>query len=92
MPLLLGYLTDNVGAHEIGALQGAADTVRTIAAMLGSPLFARLFGHFIEHDVEHIYFNLLFMTACSVLGLLVFSSTLWKRTTEREEIRKAIEI
>jgi hypothetical protein len=48
MPILLGYLTEQVPRSEVGAMQGAADTVRTVASMIGSPLLSRAFGHFIS--------------------------------------------
>lgn len=39
LPVLLGYLSKKVEEHEVGSLQGAADTVRTISTMIGGPLF-----------------------------------------------------
>eukprot|EP01036_Dinobryon_divergens_P027339 gene27339-36101_t len=45
MPMLLGYLTQQVPFEEVGALQGAADTVRTIASVIGSPLISRLLAY-----------------------------------------------
>jgi len=44
LPSLLGFLADQVEPHEVGALQGAADTARTISTAIGTPLISRLFG------------------------------------------------
>lgn len=48
MPILLGLLTRQVAVSEVGALQGAADTVRTIASVVGSPLISRLLAYSIR--------------------------------------------
>lgn len=50
LPMLLGFLTEEVRPHEVGALQGAADTVRTISTMIGSPLLSRCFAYFISQE------------------------------------------
>jgi len=44
LPLLLGHLTNQVSGDEIGALQGAADTVRTISTLVASPLVSWVFS------------------------------------------------
>ena len=38
----------------MGALQGAADTLRTLAAMVGSPLMSRVFGMFLGGKVSSL--------------------------------------
>ena len=37
-----------VSIEEVGALQGAADTVRTVASMISYPLMSRIFAYFIS--------------------------------------------
>lgn len=52
IPSLLGYLSAMVAPYEAGALQGSADTLRTIAAMIGYPLMSKAFAYFMRDDVN----------------------------------------
>lgn len=53
LPVLLGYLSEKVEEHEVGSLQGAADTVRTISTMIGGPLFSRIFAALLSLISRH---------------------------------------
>ena len=48
MPVLLGYLTEQVPRAQVGALQAAAETVRMVAGIIGNPLFAQAFARCIS--------------------------------------------
>jgi hypothetical protein len=57
-----------VPRHEVGALQGAADTVRTVAGIVGAPLISRAFGYCISDGRNVPGGALLFASAFSFLG------------------------
>ena len=40
--------------EEVGALQGAADSVRTISSVIAAPLMTRVFAHFIGASMGSI--------------------------------------
>ncbi len=48
LPATLALLTNQVSAGEKGAVNGAADTVRTLSSALGFPIMTGLFGFFIS--------------------------------------------
>ena len=43
-----GYLSEQVNADEIGALQGAADTVRTMSNMIAYVILSNVFAYCIR--------------------------------------------
>ncbi|CAM9185923.1 unnamed protein product [Chrysoparadoxa australica] len=47
-PAMLAVLNQQVGDTESGAMQGAADTVKTLTTMVASPAMAGFFGYFIS--------------------------------------------
>uniref|UniRef100_A0A7S2XVI5 Major facilitator superfamily (MFS) profile domain-containing protein n=1 Tax=Fibrocapsa japonica TaxID=94617 RepID=A0A7S2XVI5_9STRA len=47
-PALLGLLTNQVPASEVGALQGACETIRALTISVGNPIMAHIFGFFIS--------------------------------------------
>jgi hypothetical protein len=59
-----------VERSEVGALQGAADTVRTVAGILGAPLVSRVFGHCISGGRDFPGGALLVASAFSFLGYI----------------------
>eukprot|EP01039_Chlorochromonas_danica_P001415 gene1415-1539_t len=73
MPILLGHLTHQVGEDEVGALQGACETVRTISSAIASPLFARVFGFGVANAGVIPVGSPLFLSGiCSLTGALAF--------------------
>ncbi len=72
LPMLLGYLTEQVSSDEVGSLQGAADTLRTISAMIGAPLAAKIFAHLIGEDRKFPDGALYFTSIFSMIGFLCF--------------------
>lgn len=52
----------------MGALQGAADTVRTVAGIIGAPLVSRVFGHLISDGRNSPGGALVFASVFSFLG------------------------
>ena len=64
--LLIAFV--QVPRSEVGALQGAADTVRTISGVISAPLISRAFGHFISDGRDYPGGALLIASVFSVLG------------------------
>jgi membrane-associated HD superfamily phosphohydrolase len=64
-----------VGVTESGALQGAADTVRSLANMISNPLMSRAFTHFMylkgTNEKSSIVGGSLFISALSSLMALI---------------------
>ncbi len=56
----------------MGALQGAADTVRTVANMVGSPLFAEVFSRCMAETVQRPHWTLRIISTASFAALLLF--------------------
>eukprot|EP01031_Cornospumella_fuschlensis_P043336 gene43336-52973_t len=77
MPMLLGHLTKQVLGSEVGALQGAGETLRTISSAVGSPVFAGIFAAAIRAGSAGGGVPpgsaLLASAACSALACLIFS-------------------
>lgn len=62
-----------VGEDEVGALQGACETVRTISSAIASPLFARVFGFGVANaGVIPVGSPLFLSGVCSLTGALAF--------------------
>lgn len=75
MPLTLGYLSEQVGDDEVGALQGSADTVRSLASMVGGPLLSRAFAHFSTARSTRLHGgSLLLCSACSLTAFVLYMS------------------
>lgn len=72
IPMILGYMTQQANAGEVGALQGAADTVRTVANMVGSPLFAEVFSRCMAETVQRPHWTLRIISTASFAALLLF--------------------
>jgi hypothetical protein len=68
LALLTACAFPQVPRHEVGALQGAADTVRTVAGIVGAPLISRAFGYCISDGRNVPGGALLFASAFSFLG------------------------
>ncbi|CAN0041571.1 unnamed protein product [Ascophyllum nodosum] len=47
-PSTLAYLSNQVGESEVGALQGTADTAKTLCSVFFGPAMAWIFGYFIS--------------------------------------------
>lgn len=73
MPIILGHLTQQVPANQVGALQGSCETVRTIASALGSPLFAGVFALCLRESEYPVGSALMLCGACSGLGCVLFT-------------------
>ena len=56
----------------MGALQGAADTVRTVSSMVGSPLFAEVFSRCMSEAVRRPHWTLRFISIASISALALF--------------------
>lgn len=69
-----------MSSEEVGALQGAADTARTVAAMLGAPLFAFIFARCIERGRAQEVLRA--MAAMATMGLLCFVGVLGKASAQ----------
>lgn len=77
MPVILGYMSSQVGPASIGALQGAADTIRTISAMLACPTASAVFGYFVRHKELNLPGGAYLLSAVYSLGaFLLFTATL----------------
>lgn len=88
MPLTLGYLSEQVGEDEVGALQGSADTVRSLASMAGGPLMSRAFAYFSSLSSTHLHGgSLLLCSGCSLTAFLLYSYML---STTSSDDRKVI--
>jgi hypothetical protein len=48
LQIKIGYLSEQVDEDEIGALQGAADTVRTMSNMLAYIILSNVFAYCIR--------------------------------------------
>ena len=82
LPMLLGYLSEQVDTSEIGALQGAADTLGTLSGIVGNPLMSKVFAYCLKDEVQIPGGALLLAASCSGLGALIFY------ISEYEEYRK----
>jgi hypothetical protein len=60
-----------VDSGEIGAVQGAAETVRTMATMLSYPITSRVFAHFISDGRAFPEGALYFASAFSLVAAAV---------------------
>ncbi|CAM9425003.1 unnamed protein product [Chrysoparadoxa australica] len=72
-PSLLALASGQVGDSERGAVQGAADTAKTVMLMIFSPAMAALFGYFISSSapIEIIGFNFYIGSALSLAAFVV---------------------
>lgn len=59
---------------QVGALQGAAETVRTIASVIGSPLITGFLAQSIRSSAHPPGMALLVAAAFSLAGFSLFSS------------------
>ena len=66
MPMLLGYLTEQVDNDEVGNLQGAADTLRTISAVIAAPISAKIFSLYL--GLNSASSNVWYRPICEKLG------------------------
>ena len=71
---LLVLLPLQVPRDQVGALQGAADTVRTVASMIGSLLVTRIFAHFISGGRNFPHGALYFSAIFSLLGFVLVAT------------------
>ena len=82
LPILLGYLSSQVDSNEIGALQGAADTLRTMAGIVGYPLMSAVFAYSIKGDINVPGGALYLGAAFSALAAVLFYFTQYKSDNE----------
>ena len=66
------YCFIKVSADEIGALQGAADTLRTVSGILGGPLMSSIFAQSIKADVQQPGWALYSSAIVSASAALLF--------------------
>ena len=88
LPILLGYLSEQVDVNEIGALQGGADTLRTLSGIVGNPLMSSVFAHCIKDEVQIPGGALFVAASCSALGALIFYKTEFKELREKRRKEK----
>ena len=72
-PLSIGYLSEQVNESESGALQGAADTVRSISNMVANPIMSRVLAYYIKYDEKNSGRALYMTSSFSLIALLVYS-------------------
>lgn len=62
-----------MSSDEVGALQGAADTVRTISSVIAAPLMSRVFARCIDSTGGKVPQPQLALYASSVFSLVAFA-------------------
>eukprot|EP01042_Synura_sphagnicola_P007763 gene7763-9934_t len=74
MPTLLGYLCELANPEDVGRMQGAADTVRTIASVAGNFVVSAVFAYLIRDSMAHKMPQaaLLFVALISFIANVVF--------------------
>ena len=83
LPMLLGYLSEQVDANETGALQGAADTLRTLSGIIGNPLMSNVFAYCLKDEIQLPGGALMLAASCSGLAALIFYISEYKEYRER---------
>ncbi len=77
-PAVQGLISRGVGADEQGGVQGSLTSLTSIAGILGPPIAARLFGHFIDPNNglylpgAPFFFSALLVAAALVLAVRSF--------------------
>ena len=90
LPMLLGYLSEQVDNSEIGALQGAADTLRTLSGIVGNPLMSKVFAYCLKDEIQIPGGALLLAACCSALGALIFYISEYEEYRERRKVENTV--
>lgn len=77
-PAVQGLISRSVGPNEQGGVQGSLSSLASIAGIIGPPMAARLFGHFIGPSAPAyvpgaaFFFSGLLVAAAMLLAIRTF--------------------